>query len=100
MALQLGALNQALRKAGVDEDLARQAAEEVGAYDNRLAGIERQIVELRAHLDQRLTELRAYVDQRFTELEARFAGRFSRVNSLLGILIALVIAIFVTQFFH
>ncbi|MBV9757676.1 MAG: hypothetical protein JO047_11520 [Alphaproteobacteria bacterium] len=88
MALQLGTLN-ALRKAGLHDDLARQAAGEVAGYDNRPAGIERQLVELRAHMDERFAELRGYVD-----------ARVNRVNSLLGVLIALVIAVFVKQFFH
>ncbi len=93
MALQLGALNQALRQAGVDDDLARQAAEEVAAYDSRLAVTERQIAELRAHMDQRFTDLRA-------DLEVRFEARFTRLSTLLTVLIALVIAVLVKQFFH
>lgn len=68
MALQFGALH----KAGVDEPLVREAAEEVAGYENRLGGIERQFIQLRADVDQRfngvdrrIDELRAYMDQRF-----------------------------------
>jgi len=40
MAIMLGKLYAALRPGDVPEDKAREAAEEVAAYDNRLAAIE------------------------------------------------------------
>lgn len=67
MALRLGALADALESAGASDDVARAAAGEVAAYENRLSGSERQIGELRGQI----TELRAYVDQRFTHIEDR-----------------------------
>ena len=40
MALMLGKLHDALVAAAVDKNLAREAAEEVAGYENRLARIE------------------------------------------------------------
>jgi hypothetical protein len=40
MALQLGALRDALEAAHVPQDLAAKAAEEVAGYENRLAGVD------------------------------------------------------------
>lgn len=96
MALQLGALRDASRAANVPDELAARAAEEVAGYDNRLAGIERRMVELSAEIER----LRAEMDRRFTELRAEMEQRFTRVNTLLTVLIALVIGVFVKQFFH
>lgn len=43
MALQLGSLRDALREAGASEETARKAAEEVAAYENRLASLENKL---------------------------------------------------------
>jgi len=43
MALQLGALRDALLEAGVSEDKARKAAEEMAGYENRLASIDTRL---------------------------------------------------------
>ena len=48
MPIMLAHLNDALRKAGVDDDLARKASEEVAGYENRLATIEIKLVTLDA----------------------------------------------------
>jgi hypothetical protein len=47
MALQLGALREALMHPG-DAERAERAAEEVAGYENRLAGIENKLVGLMA----------------------------------------------------
>ena len=46
MALQLGALREALIDAGASVEKADKAAEEVASYENRLAGIETELVKL------------------------------------------------------
>jgi hypothetical protein len=46
MALQLGALREALIEAGASPDKATKAAEEVASYENRLAGIETKLVSM------------------------------------------------------
>jgi hypothetical protein len=46
MALQLGALREALIEAGASPEKANDAAEEVASYENRLAGIETKLVTL------------------------------------------------------
>lgn len=44
MALQLGALREALIDAGASQEKANKAAEELAAYDSRLAKIETRLV--------------------------------------------------------
>ncbi len=46
MALQLGALRNALLEAGATADKADKAAEEVAGYDNRIAGVETRLAVL------------------------------------------------------
>jgi hypothetical protein len=46
MALQLGALRDALISAGADAGKAAKAAEELAGYENRLAGIETRLAVL------------------------------------------------------
>jgi len=43
MALQLGALREALIDAGASEEKAKAAAEELAGYDNRLAAIDTRL---------------------------------------------------------
>jgi hypothetical protein len=43
MALQLGALRDALVEAGATVDKANKAAEELAGYENRLAGIDTRL---------------------------------------------------------
>lgn len=46
MALQLGALRNALLEAGASPDKADKAAEEIAGYENRLASIETRLTVL------------------------------------------------------
>ena len=46
MALQLGALREALLDAGASLDKANKAAEELASYETRLAGIETKLAVL------------------------------------------------------
>ena len=46
MALQLGALREALIDAGASPDKADRASEELAGYENRLAGIETRLAVL------------------------------------------------------
>jgi uncharacterized protein with GYD domain len=46
MALQLGALREALIEAGASPEKADKAAEEVASYENRLASIETKLTSL------------------------------------------------------
>ncbi len=47
MALMMGKLHEALIGAGVDKTMAREAAEEVANYDNRIAKVEADLVLLK-----------------------------------------------------
>lgn len=47
MSLMMGSLYDALRRANVPDDVARQAAEEVAGYDNRIAHVERDLTVLK-----------------------------------------------------
>lgn len=46
MALMVGSLYDALKEAGVSDDKAKKAAEEVAAYDNALNGLDRKVTVL------------------------------------------------------
>jgi hypothetical protein len=103
MALQLGALRDALIEANVSPDKASKAAEEVALYDNRVNEIDgaiNRVGDRMAHLDARLTErmgaLEATLSERIRSLESRvaimltlqvtvlaaIAGMFYQLNSL------------------
>ncbi len=69
MALELGALRDALLDAGASPDKAAKAAEEVATYENRLAGIENRLVSM---------------DGRLVAMEAKFDGRFTRLSWMIG----------------
>ena len=43
MSLMMGSLYNALLRANVPEDVARQAAEEVASHENRIANVERKL---------------------------------------------------------
>lgn len=47
MSLMMGSLYEALRRANVPDDVARQAAEEVAGYDSRIAHVERDLTVLK-----------------------------------------------------
>jgi hypothetical protein len=78
VALQLGVLHEALKAAGVGDDLARRASEEVAAYESQIAALRTDIASLRAYVE----------------------GRFSLLNWMQGTIGALVLAILVKQFVH
>ena len=52
MAAMLAELYDALRSAGAEDEKARKAAAEVAAYDNRLAGMERELASLSGKVDR------------------------------------------------
>lgn len=96
MALQLGLLHEALKEAGVSEELARRASEEVAAYENQIAGLRSDIASLRAYVDQQFAALRAYID---LHLE-RVAGRLNLHSWMLGSLLAVALAILAKLLVH
>jgi len=71
MPLQLGALRDALLSAGADPQKAERAAEELAGYDNRFASLETRIA----------------------PFEARVEARFSRQDWMIGVIIALQLAV-------
>lgn len=78
MALMMGKLDQALRRAGVEENLAREAAEEVANYHARIEGLERK-----------LDALDAKVDRRCDQLE----GKFTLLSWMLGFNLAFTVGV-------
>jgi hypothetical protein len=59
MALQLGNLRDALKEAGASDEMAKKAAEEVAAYENRLVAIEQQLAALRSYVDLQFAAIRS-----------------------------------------
>lgn len=47
MALMLGSLYDALKSAGVDDEKAKRAADEVAGYDNRVGNVEADLTLLK-----------------------------------------------------
>jgi DNA repair exonuclease SbcCD ATPase subunit len=104
MALQLGALRDALIDAGAKPEIAGKAAEELAAYDDQFEALERVISERFAEADRRAGARSAEVDQRFAGLDTRLARleermdgrfgqldeRFQRVYWMLGVVIVLL----------
>lgn len=68
MAMQMGALRDALESAGAERSLAAAAAEEMAAYRSDLTGIEASISELRADVTRSISDLRGHVDTSIAEL--------------------------------
>lgn len=92
MALQLGALRDALIDAGARPEMAGKAAEELAAYDH-------QFEVLRAEMREGFAKVRedfAKVDARFGQIEVQFARideRFTRVYWTMGVLIVMQAAV-------
>lgn len=100
MALQLGALREALVHAGAKPELAAKAAEELAGYENRLSAIEQRLIELRAYVDRRFTEMVARIEQRFTTIEGRINLLTWMVGSLGTVMLGFLIAVFIKLFVH
>jgi len=92
MALQLGALRDALLDAGATEAKAALAAEELAGYENRFDGLERRLDQvehkvdgLRGEMNQGFGELRGDMDTRFAafngEMNERFAAPIGEMNA-------------------
>jgi hypothetical protein len=92
MALQLGALRDALIEAGASEVRAQRAAEELAGYEREFAGIRG---------DMQLGF--AKVDQQFAKVDQQFAvvrGDINLLRWMAGANFALTLAVFVKLFIH
>ena len=85
MALQLGALRDALKAANVPDELAGRAAEELAGYESRFDRIERE-------MDQRFNA----VDRRIDQL----AADVRLLRWMVGFVLAIQVAMFVKLFVH
>ncbi|HEY5299639.1 MAG TPA: hypothetical protein VIJ55_03085 [Acetobacteraceae bacterium] len=89
MALQLGALRDALIDAGARPEMAGKAAEELAAYDD-------QFEELRQEVREGFAKVRdefAKADVRISRFEERVEGQFARIHWMMGTLIVPVAAV-------
>jgi phage shock protein A len=82
VALQLGALRDALAEAGASPDLARRAAEEVAGYEHRFIGVEQKIDALDRKLEQRSNQLDRRIDALDGKMEQRFAVLDGKLDKL------------------
>jgi len=85
MALQLGALRDALLGAGASAEKAERAAEELAGYENCFAGTENRL---------------AGLESRLAAFEERVNGRFNRQDWMIGFNLALTLAILWPVFGH
>ena len=65
MSLMMGSVYDAFRSANVPDEKAREAAQDIAQYDDRLHGIERKV----DSLESRVAALDAKVDSRFNLLQ-------------------------------
>jgi hypothetical protein len=106
MAIMLAKTYHALKAAGVDDEQAQAAAEELAGYENRLTSIDSRLAALDGHLaavearmtnlENALTQFRAEVGSRFSDVGSRFAdvsSRFTMLTWAVGINAAATIAI-------
>jgi hypothetical protein len=88
MALQLGALREALLDAGAQPAKAERAAEEVAGYETRFGGIEARLGRIEGRLDG--------MDARLGGMDAKMSGMDSRLGLMtwvIGINMALTLAV-------
>ena len=81
MPIMLSKTYEALISAGAPEDKAREAAEELADYENRLSSIDNQLAVMNGYF--------AAIDGRFAGIEAHFAGieaRFAGIDARLSAL--------------
>ena len=77
VALQLGALRDALAEAGASPDLAGRAAEEVAGYEHRFSGVEQKIDALDRKMEQRF----GAVDVRIAVLDGKLDKLFWAIST-------------------
>jgi hypothetical protein len=88
VALQLGALRDALIDAGATPDKAERVAEELATYENRFAGLDSRLVSIDGRLDR--------MDGRLDGMDGRLAGLASHIGVLtwaVGINVAVTLAV-------
>jgi uncharacterized Ntn-hydrolase superfamily protein len=106
MTMMLTELYDALRAAeGVGDDRARRAAEAVAAFDNRFAGLERQINDRCNTVDRRIDEVETSLSRRIDGVKADLDLRVEEVKGslrvqqwMLATLVAGVAALLVRAF--
>ena len=86
VALQLGALRDALAEAGASPDLAGRAAEEVAGYEHRFSGVEQKIDALDRKMEQQIGALDRKIDQRVNELDRKMEQQFGAVDVRIAVL--------------
>ncbi len=86
MALMLSKTYDALLAAGAPEDKARNAAEEIAAYENRLPRIEIDIALIKADLTSFRDEMRQTMATKTWVLSAMLAQTFAILGGVAGLL--------------
>jgi phage shock protein A len=86
MALMLSKTYDALLAAGAPEDKARDAAEEIAAYENRLTRIETDIALIKADLTSFRDEMRQTMATKTWVLSAMLAQTFAILGGVAGLL--------------
>lgn len=121
MALQLGALGDALIDAGAKPELAEKAAEELAGYENRFDRLDREMERRFNGVDLRFEAVEREMGRRFNgvdlrfetverELDRRFAAMDRRNDELgadarllrwmVGFVLAFQVAMFIKLFVH
>ena len=85
MPLMMSKLYLALKAAGSEESLAREAAEEAANYENRFDSIEQRLV--------RIEERFISMEERFKRLGEYVEGRFRLLYWMVGFNLAMTVAV-------
>ncbi|MGA9865176.1 MAG: hypothetical protein WBQ75_01910 [Acetobacteraceae bacterium] len=103
MALQLGALRDALIDAGARPEMAGKAAEELAAYDDQFEELRRENRGEFGKVQDQFTKVQeqfakvqeqfAHLDIRLSRFAERVEGQFARIHWMMGTLIVLVAAV-------
>ena len=92
MALQLGATRRTFKEAGVSDDSADKAAEELAAYDRQFSDVREAINNLRTALQTEIHDLRAETTDMRGDIKVLKWGQ--------GVTFAAVLAILLKLFIH
>jgi hypothetical protein len=99
MAVQLGAVRDALLEAGASKDAAGKAAEELAGYESQFVGLRQAIADFRSDMDGRFSQF----ETRFNGIDIRFeqvTGEMTLLKWMIATTLGLVFAIALKLFLH
>lgn len=103
MALQLGALREALIDAGASPETASRAAEELAGHEREFTGLRGDLSMGLSSVDLEIAKVRGEMNNAFARVDQEFTRVHGEINLLrwmAGANFALTLAVFVKLFLH